>query len=513
MYSDQPTILCVDDDPLILDLLEHILVPSGYEVIKAADGLTALEWVTTQKVDLILLDVILPGIDGFEVCKQIKGIDKLRGIPVIMLTGLSSKEDRIKGIESGVEHFISKPFHLEELLLRVKMLLKIRKINDNLNLAYDTLTSLTSFGVQSMASFSPMDFDFYSRIDSIVQLLLRTASDKKDNPEIVIVGVNDDSTYQWCHYNYNLSSLQKIRLNCDFHNCFNNFLNYNDSFIFSYNESDIEIYELLPLINALKSLNISIYNIVCYLSNELCILALNFGRKVTKYDASVLHSLVMQGLFLKRLSSQIKETEDAFAYLINCLARAAEIHDTSTGHHILRVGEYCALIAEGLGMDKKFVETIRIQAQLHDVGKIHIDSEILKNSDSLSPEEWEVMKQHTFYGARIIGDHSRLRMGRTIALSHHERWDGSGYPYGLQGEQIPLEGRIMNLVDQYDVLRNLRIYKSSLDHESSYKILVEGDGRTMPSHFDPQILEVFKKLNQKFKEISIKLEQEVNKGM
>ena len=513
MYPHKPTILCVDDDPAILDLLEHILVPWGFEVIKATDGQAAIEMVTTRKVDLVLLDVILPGIDGFAVCKHIKEIEELRGIPVIMITGLSSKADRIRGIEAGVEHFISKPFHPEELLLRVKMLLKMRKISDNLNLAYDNLTNLTSFGVQTMESFSPIDFDFYSRIDSIVQLLIGTASRKTDNPETIIVGINDGSEYQWYQYEYNLSSLHKILLTIDLQNYLNNLLRSNDLLIFHYNESDIEIFELLPFINALTSIGMSIYNIVCCLSNDLCILALNYGRDVTKYDAFVLHNLVMQGLFLKRLSSQIKETEEAFAYLINCLARAAEIHDASTGSHILRVGEYCALIAEGLGMDKKFVMTIRIQAQLHDVGKIHIDSEILKNSESLSPEEWEVMKQHTLYGARIIGDHSQLQMGRNIALSHHERWDGSGYPHGLKCEQIPLEGRIMNLVDQYDVLRNPRIYKSSLDHETSYKILIEGDGRTMPTHFDPQILAVFKKLNHKFNEISIKLKQQVNNSM
>ena len=210
MYPHKPTILCVDDDPAILDLLEHILVPWGFEVIKATDGQAAIEMVTTRKVDLVLLDVMLPGIDGFAVCKHIKEIEELRGIPVIMITGLSSKADRIRGIEAGVEHFISKPFHPEELLLRVKMLLKMRKISDNLNLAYDNLTKLTSFGVQTMESFSPIDFDFYSRIDSIVQLLIGTASRKTDNPETIIVGINDGSKYQWYQYEYNLSSLHKI---------------------------------------------------------------------------------------------------------------------------------------------------------------------------------------------------------------------------------------------------------------------------------------------------------------
>jgi HD-GYP domain-containing protein (c-di-GMP phosphodiesterase class II) len=111
------------------------------------------------------------------------------------------------------------------------------------------------------------------------------------------------------------------------------------------------------------------------------------------------------------------------------------------------------------------------------------------------------VKKHTLFGAKILGDHVRFTMAREIVLTHHERWDGSGYPYGLRGEQIPLPGRIIAIADQYDSLRNPRAYKPAYDHETACRIIVEGDGRTMPHHFDPRVMSVFMETTSQFEEI------------
>src|SRR3990170_1987726 len=135
----KPRILCVDDEPLNLMVLEGVLVPKEYEVIRADSGKMALAIVKKQKIDIVLLDVMMPEMNGYELCRKIKDDEKYRNIPVVMITSLSSKDDRIRGIEAGADDFISKPFDHGEILARIKMLLKIKELNDRLNYAYTNI--------------------------------------------------------------------------------------------------------------------------------------------------------------------------------------------------------------------------------------------------------------------------------------------------------------------------------------------------------------------------------------
>ncbi|MEK6698550.1 MAG: HD domain-containing phosphohydrolase [Nitrospirota bacterium] len=501
MIPSRPRILCVDDEPMNLKVLEKMLVSSGYEAVKAEDGAAALTVIAENSVELVLLDVMMPKLDGFEVCRRIKGDERLRNIPVVMITALSAKEDRIRGIEAGAEDFISKPFDHGEVLARIKMLLKMKALNDSLNSAYDKITNLISFGEKSLLSFDPLTFDLMSKVDDIVSQLIRKTPEMAGKPQYVVVGVPDvTGVWQWHQYEFMGDRLNRapithdIRLRPDATGTVGPTVVY-------YNKADLELPRPRAFVKELGSLSARTSNMMCFLSEALCIVAVNYGRDVTAYDASVLNSFVMQSLFLRSLSGQIRETEYAFEYTVYALARAAEANDEDTGNHILRVGDYSAVIAEGLGMDGKFAEALRLQATLHDVGKIHVHPDILKKPGKLTPEEWVEMRKHTVHGATIIGEQPRLLIARKIASSHHERWDGGGYPQGLKGEQIPIEGRIMNIADQYDALRNRRVYKPAFDHRTTCKILTEGDGRSLPSHFDPKVLQVFKRSHTLFNEI------------
>ncbi|KLO21646.1 hypothetical protein X275_08545 [Marinitoga sp. 1197] len=203
----------------------------------------------------------------------------------------------------------------------------------------------------------------------------------------------------------------------------------------------------------------------------------------------------------KEIEKINNELEDAYLNFSTQLSIIAEGYDETTGNHVNRVGELSAFIAEKLGLNNDYVEKIRYYAPLHDIGKIMIPKEILLKKGPLTEEEWKVMEKHTIYGGVLIGDSPKFKIAKNIALYHHEKYNGEGYPYGLKGDKIPICAAIVSVVDVYDALRSERPYKRAFSHEEAINIILNGDNRTNPLHFNPEVLNILKKYEKDVKEL------------
>ena len=228
----------------------------------------------------------------------------------------------------------------------------------------------------------------------------------------------------------------------------------------------------------------------------MVLVALPLGSLVAEREAATrrvrhlhLHVQEQNAVLEERVRERTQELEATHLEMLDRLAVAAEFRDDATGQHIKRVGQMSAILAQSLGLSKNQVELIQRAAPLHDVGKIGIPDRILLKPGTLIPEEFEVIKTHTTIGARILagGRFALLRMAEEIALTHHERWDGTGYPQGLKGEAIPLPGRIVALADAFDALTSPRSYKKAQSVEAAVVAIKRGAG----TQFDPRVVDAF----------------------
>ena len=331
-------ILVVDDEDRNLYLMEALLAPLECNVLFASNGEEALEMVHKNGPDLILLDIMMPKLDGFEVARRLKSNELTKGIPIVMVTALRDVEDRVRALEAGADDFLSKPVDKVELIARVKSLLKIKSYYDHL---------------------------FQCRRDL---------------------------------------------------------------------EEEVEI----------KT---------------------------------------------RQIQKAYEEAKHASLETVIRLSRAAEYKDEETGAHIRRLSHYAAALAKKVELEEDMVEIILYAAPMHDIGKIGIPETILLKQGKLDPDEWEIMKQHTTIGAQILQGSKAdfIRFAEIIAFTHHEKWDGSGYPQGLKGEEIPLIGRIVAVVDVFDALTTKRPYRDALPVEDSFSFIEERRG----THFDPDLVDAF----------------------
>jgi putative two-component system response regulator len=328
-------ILVVDDLELNIKLLETLLAEAGYQqVYSTVDSRKVAEMYRDIRPDLVLLDLHMPYLNGFQVMEQLREIEHDSYIPVLVLTGLPDQATRLRALESGARDFLSKPFEHIEALTRIRNMIEVRLLH-----------------------------------------------------------------------------------------------------------------------NAAREQN------------------------------RVLEEKV------RERTRELRETQ---LEIIRRLGRAAEYRDNVTGMHVIRMSQYCARLAREIGWSDRECEMLLYASPMHDIGKIGIPDRILLKEGKLTSEEWEIMKTHASIGAELLDGSSSplMQMAMRIALTHHEKWNGTGYPRGLAGEEIPMVGRIVALCDVFDALTSERPYKEAWAIED---VMAEIESQA-GAHFDPNLVEVFKRI-------------------
>jgi len=206
---------------------------------------------------------------------------------------------------------------------------------------------------------------------------------------------------------------------------------------------------------------------------------------------------------LEREQENSRQLAQAHLDTAKRLNQAVRYKDNETANHNVRLSHYSAVLAEHLGWDATDAHLIFDAAPLHDLGKVGVPDAVLQKPGALDDNEWKLIKLHPSIGANLLHHPSSLllRMAREIALGHHENWDGTGYPLGLRGNQIPRSAHLVHLVDIYDALRSTRPYKNGFTHSEAAEIIIRGDGRTLPQHFEPSLVQAFQGIHEEFEAI------------
>lgn len=509
------SLLYVEDDAQVRNGVGCFLKRRFEQVYLAANGSEGLDIYQQTAPDIVITDIKMPEMDGIAMARNILAMD--RDVQIIVTTAHNEADYLMESLNLGISQYVLKPIERDKLsraITRCSASVRNRKrLDEHHNRiadAYRIINSLIDFGEKSASLDNGDDPDSNSSLDTMVNSLLsHEYHHDMPGPSIVILTVSRTDTHQieWYWYEtgaqgdcgkYHYLDHPDLDLREDAATYTLHFVNFGEPLPHDPH--------LQSFVEHFSGRGEQFKNLVWYRNGSFVICALNYPRRVSAHDALVLKGLAVQTLFIENLAYQWFQAENAFAYTINALARAAEANDEDTGNHIVRVGEYCAVLAANMGFSAEKTRSLALKSHLHDVGKIHISPALLRKPGRLTSEEMQGMRLHTIYGANIIGTHPRLEIAYKMALYHHEHWDGTGYPYGLSGEEIPIEARIVALADTYDALRNKRSYKQAFDHNTACRIILEGDGRTMPEHFDPAVLMAFNELKTVFAGIYTRLQ-------
>lgn len=471
--GDKKRILIVEDEVQLAFILKQSLEFNDFLVDMAHNVNDGIKMLETNQYHCVVSDYFLPQQSGEELFKFVTEHDIV--LPFIFMTGSPSLDFAVNFLKQGGAEYISKPFNLNDFVEKVREVIAKFEERQSQEQYFDSLQQKLDDRVKEITIYQDI---FHSSGDGIFIMGMNMVIVKCNPALLNITGFNNREVL--AHFNDIFKPLDKDseKLSEGL-----NLLESNGAWHdeIEFLTRDKQIYQSLI---SLSKVNDENGNTFAFMGSI---------KDVTKIKQME-----------KNLLISLQRTTTAQEAIIFGLAKLAESRDPDTGGHLERIRSYCQLIANQLKdggyfsdvIDETFINALYITAPLHDIGKVGIPDSVLLKRGDLSAEEFELMKQHTVIGAETLqaianefGGIEYLKIGIEIAIAHHERWDGEGYPFSLKGKEIPLAARILAIADVYDALTTERVYKKALSHNESIEMMM-GDSN---SHFDPVLLEVFHK--------------------
>ncbi|MHC4458845.1 MAG: HD-GYP domain-containing protein [Planctomycetota bacterium] len=521
-------ILFVDDEESILDIACAFFQRKGYEVVTAQNGLEAIKVLEQDDIDCCFTDINMPGMNGLELAEYIQKADNT--IPVIIMTGYPSLDNTIKTLKNGVVDFLIKPVNLNQMELCVRrvfsqrhlfvenILLKkeveskqrLEKLNRELMVKVEELNILNKILTDFSATSSSHDV-FKRLVDTAVEIT------HADVARFYVINENVQSPVEVTRSP--VLELQKGSTDPAYKASENTELSHNDEKNLDGKQSlehlimEIASDEIPLLVSENNGGHGIPANILSATFVPLKIREKVFGVLVTAVERGETRLTEKDLYYLAFMSQNAANAienlalyeniyENLFATLY-AFVNALEVRDLYTQQHSSRVTEISIVIGEALGCTSEELDVLNFAGHLHDIGKIGIPDNILLKPDRLNREEFETIKTHPAIGANIVEQLGLWEMERQIIKYHHERFDGTGYPEGLKGEDIPFLARILSVADVYDAISSDRAYRRKMEESKVLSIISEGSG----SQFDPQIVEVFLNLYHQGKFIATETPQ------
>jgi response regulator RpfG family c-di-GMP phosphodiesterase len=489
-----PLVLIVDDEPGGREALESVLMTQDYLLAFAANGSEALAQARQTPPDLILLDVMMPDIDGFEVCRQLRADPHLADVPVLMVTALDDRDSRLQGIDSGADDFITKPIDRAELRARVRTITRLnryRRLQEEQAKLERQVERLTALRTIDLAITGSLDLHVTLNIllqQVTTQLAMDAAMIRVLNPHTLVLEFITGRGLQTGRFppsrlGEGLAGRAVVERRM------------------------IGVPDLAaepaasPLPDFVKGEHFrAAYAVPLLAKGQVKGVLETFHRAPLDPDTEWLDFLEILGRqaaiaiensqLLENLEQANMDLILAYDATIEGWSRALELRDKEPVGHTQRVTALSVALARRLGMGESELVHLSRGAMLHDIGKMGIPDSILLKKGPLTAGEWEIVHQHPVYAYQLLAPIAYLRPVLPVPYCHHEKWDGTGYPRGLKEEEIPFSARIFAVIDVWDAVCSDRPYRPRWKAEAALALIKEQAGY----HFDPMVVEAFLRL-------------------